>query len=296
MGTMVRLVIHSADTGGAARAAAAAFSLVVRLDSLFSDYRPESEIAHLAQAAGTGVPLPVSDELWEVLQAGAAWGQRTEGVFDVTLGPLTRLWRWSVRRGVLPEPSRLAAARARSGASGLHLDPDARTAYLARPGMALDLGGIAKGFAAQAMLTQLTARGFAAALVDAGGDLALGDPPPGEAGWKVEFPNGETHRLRNVAVATSGDRYQALEVGGVRYSHIVDPRTGLGVPDAPTVVVVAPDATTADVLASALSVLDRRRGERLVAGLEGVAVWVTPRSGGGVAWQTEGFPTPRGRP
>jgi thiamine biosynthesis lipoprotein len=157
------------------------------------------------------------------------------------------------------------------------------------------------------MLDSLRARGLPIAFVDAGGDLALGDAPPGTDGWRVEFPGGEVHHLARIGVATSGDRYQFLEVEGVRYSHIVDPRTGLGVPDSPTVVVLAADATTADVLASALSVLDSAVGLRLVQAIEGVEARRTsspavappdsaPDAEATGHWQTEGFPRPQRRP
>ncbi len=290
MGTAVRLVLYAPDAARAEAAAERAFALVGRLDSLFSDYRPDSEVAALARLAGGDSPMAVTPELREVLVRSAEWSRRTGGAFDVTVGPLTRLWRWGMRRGELPPAPRLDSARARSGFSGLILDTIGGTARLERSGMSLDLGGIAKGYVAQAVLDQLRAEGLSTALVDAGGDLVLGDPPPGESGWRVEFPGGETHRLANVAVATSGDRYQYLEVDGVRFSHILDPRTGLGVPDAPTVVVVASDGTTADVLASALTILDREAGRLLVDGLATVAVRWTSRRAADASWQTSEFP------
>lgn len=296
MGTEVRLVLLAPDRAAADSAAAAAFRTVGRLDSLFSDYRPDSGVAVLAQAAGDGVPVPVALELWEVLSQGREWADRTGGAFDVTVGPLTRLWRSAMRRGVLPDPARLEEARAASGYTALVLAGEEKSVLLERPGMSLDLGGIAKGYVAQTVLEELQARGISAVLVDAGGDLALGDAPPREAGWRVEFPGGEVHRMANLAVATSGDRYQYLESGGVRYSHILDPRTGVGVTASPTVVVVASDATTADVLASALTVLAPEAGRSLVAALDGVAVRVRFPAGETGSWETDGFPTPRPRP
>ena len=135
--------------------------------------------------------------------------------------------------------------------------------------MSLDLGGIAKGYAADAAVRVLSEHGIEAVLVDAGGDVAVGAPPPDETGWLVDLPNGESIRLAHAAVATSGDAYRFVTVDGVRYSHIVDPRTGLGVVGQPTVTVVAPNATTADALASAVSVMDRTAAEELVRSIEG---------------------------
>ncbi|UCC24454.1 MAG: FAD:protein FMN transferase [Gemmatimonadales bacterium] len=290
MGTVVRLVIYTRDRGEADSASTRAFRIVSRLDSLFSDYRTDSQVAALSRAAGTGTGVVVSREMQEVLAQSLEWSRRTGGAFDVTVGPLSRLWRWAMRRGQLPPAQRLDSARALAGHAGLAVDTIAGTALLERSGMSLDLGGIAKGYIAQVVRDQLRDEGIPHALVDAGGDLVLGDPPPGEAGWSVEFPGGEVHLLANAAVATSGDRYQYLEVAGVRYSHILDPRTGLGVPNAPTVVVVAGEGAMADVLASALSVLDLDTGRSLVATLQGVAVRWTGRDETGSSWQTAGFP------
>ena len=306
MGTTVRVVLYAPDRETADSAAEAAFRAVQRLDSLFSDYRDDSEIAALSRSAG-GDAQPVSDDLWRVLESAAEWARRTDGAFAVTVGPVTRLWRWALRRGELPDPARISQARNRARPADLVLDAGRHTALLVSPGMSLDLGGIAKGYAADVMLDSLRAHGLPIAFVDAGGDLALGDAPPGTDGWRVEFPGGEVHHLARIGVATSGDRYQFLEVEGVRYSHIVDPRTGLGVPDSPTVVVLAADATTADVLASAVSVLDPAAGLRLVQAIEGVEARRTaspvdapsdsgPEVQASGHWQTEGFPRPLRRP
>jgi thiamine biosynthesis lipoprotein len=291
MGTGVRIVIHAWDAEVARSAAAAAFAAVARVDSLLSDYRDDSEIARLAAEAGSGLLLEPSPELAQVVDSALVWADRTAGAFDVTVGPSTRLWRWAMRRDELPDSARLAAARALVGIRGLRVDSASGRVGLARAGMALDMGGIAKGLAASVALDTLRNRGIEVALVDAGGDLALGRAPPGRTGWRVEFPGGEVHELAEAAVATSGDRYQYLEVDGVRRSHIVDPRTGLGVVDAPTVAVVARGGVTADVLASALSVLSPEAGRALVEALGDVAVWWIPRTPEtGVEWRTPGFP------
>lgn len=296
MGTEVRLVLYAESREGAEAAAEEGFRTVSRLDSLFSDYRTDSEIALLAGRAGTGAAVPVSDDLWEVLRVARSWSERTGGAFDVTVGPLTRLWRSAMRRGAFPDSARHEEARGRAGFGSLRLDTLAQAVELEREGMSLDLGGIAKGYVAQAVVEGLRASGVPSVLVDAGGDIALGEPPPGEEGWRIELPGGERHLFSNGAVATSGDQYQYLEYEGMRYSHVLDPRTGLGVPDAPTVVVVARDGTTADVLASALTVLAPDAGRALVESLDGVAARVIPPPGSGGGWQTDDFPRLHRRP
>lgn len=289
MGTTVRMVLHAPDRATADSAAADAFRTLARLDSLFSDYRTDSGIAAVAAAAPA--PVPVAPELLAVLVEAQRWARATDGAFDITVGPATRLWRQAIRQGEPPPRARLDSVRALVGWGDLDVDTVAGTARLARPGMSLDLGGIAKGWAAQHLLERIQAGGIRAALVDAGGDVAVGDVAPRSAGWRVEFPGAEMFRLTRSAVATSGDRYQYLEVDGVRHSHILDPRTAMGVAGAPTVVVVAPDAATADVLASALTVLGPEAGRALVDTLP-VAVRVTAPEGATGSWETEGFPRP----
>lgn len=275
MGTTFRIVVFAPDSAIAARGAAAAFAIIAGLGLRFSDYDPASEVSRLGEVAGLGRGREVSRELLDILALARAWSERTGGAFDVTVGPLTRLWRWSARRGELPDSARVARARAAVGWPYLEVDGDAGAVRLTRPGMAIDLGAIAKGYAADAALAELARRGLPSALVDAGGDIAVGEAPPGEAGWRVAVAPGgsdgapRTLSLAGVGVATSGDQFRYFEVDGVRYSHVLDPRTGLGVTRPVAVTVIARDAATADVLASALSVLDEATGRALVRSVRG---------------------------
>lgn len=286
MGTTFRIVTHAPVGTDVETAVEAVFRHIARLDSLFSDYRTDSEIARLAERAGSSDWADVSPELWAVLVAARRWSELSAGAFDVTVGPLTRLWRWSSRRAELPAPERLTEARAAVDFRRLELDPVSRAIRLTEAGMSLDLGGIAKGYAADAALSILAEHGIDAALVDAGGDLALGHAPPGQTGWLVLLPGGDSLRLADVAIATSGDANRYVEIGGVRYAHVVDPFTGLGVIDAPTVTVIATDATSADALASALTVMDSEAGASLVRSLEGVSARVV----GTRKWTSDSFP------
>ena len=270
LGTTFRVAFFAPDSASAAAGAVAAFDVIRDLDRRFSDYDPESEVSRLAEVAGRDGGRAVSGELADILAIARGWSERTDGAFDVTVGPLTRLWRWSARRGELPDSDRLARARAAVGWRRLEVDPATRVVRLTRRGMAIDLGGIAKGYAADAALAELARLGLRSALVEAGGDMALGDPPPGRRGWRVAVEAvGRTVVLANAGVATSGDRFRYFEAGGVRYSHIVDPRTGLGVTRPRTVTGIARDATTADAVASALTVLDDAAGRTLVGSVPG---------------------------
>ena len=260
MGVQARLVLFAASDPVARAAAEAAFDRVAELEAVLSDYRDDSELMRLCSLAG-GPPVAVGADLFRVLALSSEFSQATDGAFDVTVGPLVRLWREARRSGALPDRDDLERALELVNHRFVILDRGRGTVRLSEPGMQLDMGGIGKGFAADAAFATLVARGLASVLVDLGGDLRLGDAPPGSAGWRIRLDDGgAVVELANIAVATSGDTAQFLEAGGVRYSHIVDPRTGLGLTHRCRVVVIAPDATSADALASALSVFGPDRG------------------------------------
>lgn len=272
MGVVFRIVLYAADEMAAAAAAKAAFSRVAELDRVMSDYNPHSELMRLCKAndSAPGVSVPVSRDLFDVLSKGQAVAQESGGAFDMTVGPIVQLWRIARRTQQLPDKEELKAALAKVGSEKMMLDPKTRTVTLKVPGMRLDLGGIGKGYAADAAMTVLRSRGFPRALVAAGGDVTTGDPPPGQEGWVVDIaPIGKgepsrTLKLVNASVSTSGDLYQFVEIGGVRYSHVLDPRTGLGLTGRRSVSIVAPTGTQADSLTKAASVLSPNKALALV--------------------------------
>src|SRR5581483_7313021 len=164
----------------------------------------------------------------------------------------------------------LRDALAHVGYRKLHLDTAARTLTVDDPAVRLDAGGIAKGYAADEALAVLTRAGIRSALVAVSGDLAFSDPPPGRKSWRIDAA-GRVLELSNAAVSTSGDAEQHLDAAGLRYSHIVDPATGLGLTRSPQVTVVAPHGIDADGLATAISVLGEDRGRAPAACYPGVA-------------------------
>ena len=265
MGSRFVLTCYAADPDAAKTACAEAGRRVRAVSAALSDYHDASELNRLCDRYAVGVPERVGEDLFRVLSAARGVSEASGGAFDVTVGPVVKLWRRTRRTRELPDPTDLAAARARVGWEAVTLDEADRTVTFTRPGVRLDLGGIAKGYAADAALAVLREHGITRALIDAGGDLVAGDPPPGRDGWAVAVgEDGEMILLANAAVATSGDAYKFTEVAGVRYSHIVDPRTGLGLTDRSTVTVIASDGMTADALASAVSVLGPDEGVALL--------------------------------
>jgi len=281
MAVPIRIVLYAPDEPTATAAAKAAFERIGRLNRVMSDYDPTSEVRRLCDTAGEGKPVAVSDDLWRVLVASQGFSRQTQGAFDVTVGPVVRLWRRARRRYQLPDPQRLAEARQLVGYHLIELDPEHRTVRLRKEGMRIDLGGVAKGFAAQEALKTLQSRSIDRALIDAGGDIVVGQPPPGRRGWMIGVaalePNGPPTRyfwLSNAAVATSGDTWQFVEIAGRRYSHIIDPRTGMALTEHMNVTVIAPDGMTADALASGVSVLGPTEGLELIDRLPGTAALI----------------------
>ncbi|MCC6412451.1 MAG: FAD:protein FMN transferase [Saprospiraceae bacterium] len=267
MGTVFRLVVY-ADSTVADRAAREAFARVDALNNCLSDYLPDSETNLLCKNAGTWTP--VSDDLWNMLAISKDFSKKTGGAFDVTVGPITRLWRRARHRNELPSDADVKEASEKTGYQNIRMRRRGKKILLRKQGMQLDFGGIAQGYAADECLKILKNHGITRALADAGGDIALGDPPPGEEGWSVEVPGGMTKGpygmtkgMTNCGITTSGATYRYLELNGVRYSHIVDPRTGRALTHRVLVTVQAPDAVTADVWATALSVLGAEGWENL---------------------------------
>lgn len=269
MGVDVRIVVYAPDQQTAERACAAAFERFAELDTLMSDYRSDSELMRLCARAG-GPPVPVSRDLFLVLQRSQDLAMRSNGAFDVTCSPAVRLWRTARKTHVLPTPADIERARSLVGWERLRLDPRRRTVQLLTPGMKLDLGGIGKGYADDCAQRTLKQFGITSALVEAGGDIVVSAPPPGQDGWKIEVDNAEGATRKpilhfaNVAISTSGDTEQFVEIGGKRYSHIVDPRTGQALTDRIAVTIVAPDGLTSDGLSTAVSVLGEEKGQALV--------------------------------
>ncbi len=298
MATTFRLVFYAMSPAEAAAASKAAFQRIDTLESYFSDYRPDSEVSGLKRLGADAPrgPIAISPDLLAVLTVAQKVSADSDGAFDVTVGPLVELWRTAQRREALPSANAIAAARARVGWKKLLVDERGGVSFTVAA-MALDLGGIAKGYAADAALAVLAAKGSTRALVAAGGDVATNDPPPGETGWRVElaeFDDDPTFEKRadappsartvllvaHQAVSTSGDRWRHVEIGGVRYSHVLDPATGFGLTRRVLATIVAPDGTTADAMTKVASIFEPERALAFVAQHPGVETRVVTLESG----------------
>ena len=253
MGMPVRVVLYAGTDSAARSAARAAFRRIAELDDTFSDYRPQSEARRLSEHAGDWVP--VSPDMFAVLSRSIDVSRLTDGAFDVTIAPLVALWREARKTGVLPRATQIDSARALVGWRRIALDTARRMARL-DSGTRLDFGGIAKGYIIGEARETLHAVGINAMMIEAGGDIVLGDSPPGTNGWKIQV--GETvGTLARRALATSGPGAQFVMIGGKRYSHVIDPRTGAASTNQVTAHAVGLDPAVTDALATAASVLGR---------------------------------------
>lgn len=279
MGVPFRLVFFTTDQARANAAADKTFARIRQLNAILSDYEYDSELSTLSRSSGFGTNVAVSPELWFVLNRAQELSRRTDGAFDVTVGPVVSLWRKARREKRLPDPARLSEAMASLGWTNLVLEPKTRSVRLLKPSMRLDLGGIAKGYAADEALRTLKSLGISRALVAAAGDIAVADAPPGKAGWRVEIaaldvtnaPPARFVLLRHAAVSTSGDLFQHVEIDGVRYSHIVNPKTGIGLTDHSLVSVIARDGITADSHSKPASVLPPVEAMKFIEATPGLA-------------------------
>jgi thiamine biosynthesis lipoprotein len=279
MGTLVEVkaVVGNRSTGDVDSAVATAFDAVRRVDSLMSTYKEDSEVSEINRRADTE-PVRISPETYEVIDKALQLSRASNGAFDVTVMPLLEIWGFAKgREKAVPSQAEIDERLACVSYGSIDLDPAKREIMLKRQGAKIDLGGIAKGYAVDSAVKSLVANGIDAALVNAGGDLyCLGGKARGK-GWRiaVKDPVNEDGLLGHVeltdkAIATSGDYQNYFMVDGVRYSHILDPRTGRPCVRSPrSVTVVAETCAGADGLATAVFVLGLDLGIQLLEELPG---------------------------
>lgn len=289
MGTVFTVTVWGRDTAAMLAAVHAARDSVRLVDSLMSTYRPESEISRLNAAAGASA-LGVSPQTLRVLLQARLYFRLSGGAFDPTVGPLVRAWGFHGTKGRVPPPRELDSLRALVGYAAVEIDTLARTVRLPRRGMELDLGGIAKGFALDLARRALAGATITGGTVNLGGNvLAFGRAPDGTP-WRVAVVHPRiperalgAFRLDSGAVATSGDYEHYYRIGGRRYPHIIDPRTGRPARGVLSVTVAGPRGEWSDGLSATLFLLGAARGAALADSLPGVAaVWVVDRGMGRV--------------
>jgi len=289
MGTVLEITLCAPDVAQDRRALQTLFATAAHLDALLTIFSPESPVSQLNARAGRGAQV-VPPEVAELLSLSRSYWQSTNRTFDITVGPLMALWRQAAATRTLPSPTAVQQAWTRIGSEKIKLLPHNRVA-LTQLGMAIDLGGIGKGYALDQLTSLLRRQGLFRALLDFGQSSiwALGTPPDAE-GWHllIQQPDGGTVgiiTLRDQALSVSGSLGQTFVVNGNRYGHVIDPRSGEPLRRDLLACVIAPSATQAEALSKALLILQEREGIALLQrfpGVEGLLVeasghrWMTP--------------------
>jgi thiamine biosynthesis lipoprotein len=252
MGTILEITLVASDEATARALIERCFAETERLERIFTTWREDGELARLNAKAGLG-PQQASPELVSILRDARSLGG--EGAFDVTVGPLVRLWREAETRGAPPSAADIAAARARLGSARIGLDAEENLITL-ESGMSIDLGGIAKGWTLDRLVELLRLAGTPRALLNFGGSsLAALGAPLDATRWRVSAASEVLDLLPGANVSISGSFGQVVEIGGARFSHIIDPRTGLPVRRELRAIVRAPTGASAEVWSTALVVL-----------------------------------------
>ena len=290
MGSPFTITIFTNDSLPASDAAKAAFKKVDSLNEILSDYIYNSEINRLSRSSGSGKYIPLSAPLFDIIKRSVEASRLSKGSFDISIGPVVQLWRTARKNNQFPASDCIKAALAKTGYRYIHLDTISQSVWLEKEGMRLDIGGIGKGYVANEALLVLKKAGFSQAMVNAGGKIVTAEAPSGSKGWMIgiNMP-GEKNlvmpallSLQNTAVATSGDLYQNLSFNGKKYSHIISPRTGIGLTHGRNVTAIATDAATADWLSTACSILSITESIALVESIPGAAILITENKKGSI--------------
>lgn len=266
MGSTYTVELYGYDREKMEAAADAAFDEVRRLDDLLSNYRPGSEWGEVNRSAAAG-PVRVSPELFRLLEACLEYSRASEGAFDISVGPLMKVWGFYKGSGRLPHRPEIAAALAKVGYRHVKLDPVAHTVRFDRTGVELDPGGIGKGYAVDRMVDVLRQNGVEDALVAGSGSsiYGMGAPPKEPRGWRVAIRDPWSPRktaaevyLKNESMSTSGSYEKFFRAEGRTYAHIMDPRTGYPAQGSVSVSVIAPRTIDSEAWAKPYFINGRR--------------------------------------
>jgi FAD:protein FMN transferase len=298
MGTAVRVDVYGGTLNDRTAAANEALDAIAEVDRLMSDYRSDSELTHINGTAADR-PVEVSDPMLAVLQAGERVSRASNGAFDVTVGPLVRLWGFKDKRPHVPSSEELDRIRGLIGFHNVAIDASAHTVRFLQPGVQIDLGGIAKGFAVEVAAGSLRRRGLNG-VIDAGGNQFMVGVPPGKQAWTIGIADPDQKDqligaldVNGGAVSTSSDASNFLTANGRTYGHLLDPRSLQPSTASLSVTIISPDGTLSDALSKAVYVLGPHDGLALLesfpdtAGLVayrqadgGIGIAVSPRIAG----------------
>ena len=298
MGTTFTIFVYAANQEQASEYFEIAFDEIERVEEALSDYRPTSELSRINRLAANET-VTTDPEVFKFLQTSMDFSQKSDGAFDITVGPLMRAWGFFRGRGHYPTAEELSAARKSTGWEHVHLDSQKRTVHFDMRGMSLDPGGIGKGYVVERVVNLLREAGVKTALIDAGSSTiyAMG-APPGKSGWTIQVPRPgdrahsiSTVVLRDTSLSTSGNYEKFFTLNGQIYCHIMDPRTGEPVRGALQTTVITPKATDSDALSLIMFVMGPEKSEKLLGEIPGTSgMWVMgePQKSNVIQWHWPG--------
>ena len=298
MGTVAKVVLFSPDKPLADSISSLAFEEISRIENILSDYKVDSEVNNLTKIKHSRNKIKVSKDLWEVLRFGNYMSEISYGNFDITCGYFTKLWRECRENGRLPTTIELDKAKNKVGHRLIEYHPKSKEIRFLSDSIQLDFGGIAKGYASGKALEVIEKAGIRKAFVDLGGDIVFNDSPPKKTSWTVglslsisdAMPKYVYLNLKNESVATSGSLYNNFNLNGIKYSHIVNPKTGIGLTANIQVTIIAPSGMKADSYASAVSVLGFSKGRRLIENSQKIeGIIIEEKYGNTKWWASKGF-------
>lgn len=282
MGTAVRVELWADDKAAGEAAIAAVMAEMHRIDREMSPYKPESELSRINREAADH-PVPISAEMFDILSRSIEFSKLSGGAFDITFSSVGYMYDY--RHHIKPTDKEIEQALPGINYRHMLLDAQKRTVKFARPGVRIDLGGIGKGYAVDNSIALLKKRGITHAIVTAGGDSrVLGDRRGRPWMVGIRDPRRKDNvvavlPLINSAISTSGDYERYFEVDGVRYHHILNPKTGRSATGVHSVSVIGPDATTTDGLTKPVFILGPEKGLRLIESIPGVDVVIVDANG-----------------
>lgn len=292
MGTFARVVCVHEDPAVSRKAIEGAFDQIHQVEKLMNIYDEDSQISKINRAA-YAEPVKVDHAVFEVIEKSVLLSGKTDGAFDITAGPVINLWREAQQQDEPPTQQQIEQALAKVGSEKIVLERENSTVAFSVEGMLLDLGGIAKGYAADLAVKAIKDAGADGAMVDIGGDIRVfGKAPKGAESWLIGLQDPERAEptalnsrpfvvlvLNDFAVTTSGHYHRFTEIDGARHSHIIDIHTGQSADGLASVTVFAPTAAQADALATAVAVMGKEKGLELIESLENTeAILIDPQS------------------
>ena len=269
MGSTFSISIVDIDSTNANRHIDEVIQEIVRIENLISEWQPHTQISQVNVAAGTNA-IKVDKEVLELTKRALAYSEMSNGAFDISTGAMDRIWKFDGTMDTLPSPEALARSVANVGYQNIVIDEEKSTLFLKKNGMKIGFGSIGKGYAADRGRAIMQEKGVKAGMVNASGDIATWGTPPNLKKWMIGIKNpfkshhyAEILKLRESSVATSGSYEKYAEINNIRYSHIINPKTGIPSTGLTSVTIYGPSTEFANALSTSIMVLGEIQGKKL---------------------------------